>query len=288
VKYEFIRAEKACYPVTLLCRCLKVTRSGLYAWLRRGSKRELDDRRLLTLIREIFLENRRAYGSRRIYRELRARGIRCSRARVERLMRETGITPPRRRRFRKTTDSDHALPVAENLLNRDFSSSAPNRCWVTDITYVWTLEGWLYLAVVLDLFSRRVVGWAMDKTLKAENLTLRSLHMALLGRDPETGLLHHSDRGSQYACKDYQDLLNMRGITCSMSRRGDCWDNAVVESFFATLKLELVYLCVFKTRAEARAAIFEYIESFYNRTRRHSFLGYLSPADFEEAMGHAA
>jgi len=266
---------------------LRVTRSGFYAWLRRGSKRELDDWRLLTLIREIFLENRRAYGSRRIYRELRARGVRCSRARVERLMREAGITPPRRRRFRKTTDSDHALPVAENLLDRDFSSSVPNQRWVTDITYIWTLEGWLYLAVVLDLFSRRIVGWAMDRTLRAENLTLRALHMALFGRDPKAGLLHHSDRGSQYACKGYQDLLALRGITCSMSRRGNCWDNAVVESFFATLKLELVYLSVFTTRAEARAAIFEYIEAFYNRKRRHSYLGYLSPADFEKAMGCA-
>jgi transposase InsO family protein len=288
MKYEFIRAEKACYPVALLCRCLKETRSGFYAWLRRGSKRELDDRQLLTLIREIFLENRRAYGSRRIYKDLRARGVRCSRTRVERLMREAGITPPRRRRFRKTTDSDHALPVAENLLNREFSSSAPNQRWVTDITYIWTLEGWLYLAVVLDLFSRRIVGWAMDKTLRAENLTMQSLHMALFGRQPDAGLLHHSDRGSQYACKDYQDLLDLRGITCSMSRRGNCWDNAVVESFFATLKLELVYLCVFKTRAEARMAIFEYVEAFYNRKRRHSYLGYLSPADFEKAMEHAA
>jgi putative transposase len=288
VKYDFIRAEKARYPVALLCRCLKVARSGFYAWMRRGSKRELDDRRLLTLIREIFLENRRAYGSRRIYRELRARGVRCSRTRVERLMREAGITPPRRRRFRKTTDSDHTLPIAENLLDRDFSSSAPNRRWVSDITYVWTLEGWLYLAVVLDLFSRRVVGWAMDKSLKAEDLTLRALHMALFGRDPDAGLLLHSDRGSQYACKTYQDLLDLRGITCSMSRRGDCWDNAVVESFFSTLKLELVYLRVFRTRAEARAAIFEYIEVFYNRLRRHSFLGYVSPEAFEQLAEEAA
>ena len=155
-------------------------------------------------------------------------------------MREAGITPPRRRRFRKTTDSDHTLPVAGNLLNRDFASSAPNQRWVTDITYVWTLEGWLYLAVVLDLYSRRIVGWAMDKRLEAENLTLRALHMSLFGRDPDPGLLHHSDRGSQYACKGYQKLLDLRGITCSMSRRGNCWDNAVAESFFSTLKLELV------------------------------------------------
>jgi len=288
VKYEFIRAEKARYPVTLLCRCVKATRSGFYAWLRRGSKREQDDRRLLVAIRECFQENRRAYGSPRIYEELKARGIRCSRTRVERLMREAGITPPRRRRFRKTTDSDHTLPVAGNLLNRDFTSSAPNQRWATDITYVWTLEGWLYLAVVLDLYSRRIIGWAMDKRLEAENLTLRALHMALFGRDPDPGLLHHSDRGSQYACKGYQELLDLRGITCSMSRRGDCWDNAVAESFFATLKLELVYLCVFRTRAEARAAIFDYIEAFYNRKRRHSYLGYLSPIDFENAMGYAA
>ncbi len=288
MKYEFIRAEKARYPVTLLCRCVEATRSGFYAWLRRGSKRERDDRRLLVTIRESFQENRRAYGSPRIYEELKARGICCSRTRVERLMREAGITPPRRRRFRKTTDSDHALPVAGNLLNRNFSSSAPNQCWATDITYVWTLEGWLYLAVVLDLYSRRIVGWAMDKRLEAENLTLRALHMALFGRDPDAGLLHHSDRGSQYACKGYQELLDLRGITCSMSRRGNCWDNAVVESFFSTLKLELVYLCVFRTRVEARAAIFEYIEAFYNRKRIHSHLGYLNPIDFENEMGCAA
>ncbi len=288
MKYEFIRAEKARYPVTLLCRCVNTTRSGFYAWLRRGSKREQEDRRLLVAIRESFQENRRVYGSPRIYEELKARGIRCSRTRVERLMREAEITPPRRRRFRKTTDSDHTLPVAENLLNRDFTSSAPNQCWATDITYVWTLEGWLYLAVVLDLYSRRIVGWAMDKRLEAENLTLRALHMALFGRDPDAGLLHHSDRGSQYACKGYQELLDLRGITCSMSRRGNCWDNAVVESFFSTLKLELVYLCVFRTRAEARAAIFEYVEAFYNRKRRHSYLGYLSPIDFENAMCYAA
>ncbi len=207
MKYEFIRAEKARYPVTLLCRCVNTTRSGFYAWLRRGSKREQEDRRLLVAIRESFQENRRVYGSPRIYEELKARGIRCSRTRVERLMREAEITPPRRRRFRKTTDSDHALPIAKNLLDRDFSSPAPNRRWVSDITYVWTLEGWLYLAVVLDLFSRRIVGWAMDKSLKAEDLTMRALHMALFGRDPDAGLLHHSDRGSQRGFKGSSQRL---------------------------------------------------------------------------------
>jgi transposase InsO family protein len=288
MRYEFIRAEKVCYPVSLLCRSLRVARSGFYAWLSRGeSQREQRDRKLLPLIREAFDASRQTYGSPRVYEELRARGVPCSRRTIERLMREAGIRPPRRRKFRKTTDSDHPYVTATNLLDRDFSSSEPNRRWSTDITYIWTTEGWLYLAVVMDLFSRRIVGWSMRKRL-ARELVLSALRMALYGRDPGAGLVHHSDRGSQYASDDYQKELDRRGIVCSMSRKGDCWDNAVVESFFATLKRELVYRHRFSTRAQAIQAIFEYIEVFYNRQRRHSHLGYLSPEQFERFAEAAA
>ena len=288
MRYEFIRAEKAHYPVSILCRVLQVARSGFYAWLSQGeSARERRDRKLLPLIREVFEANRQTYGSPRVFEELRDQGVPCSRRTIERLMREAGITPPRRRKFRKTTDSDHPYVTAVNLLNRDFSSPAPNRHWSTDITYVWTSEGWLYLAVVMDLFSRRIVGWSMRKRL-ARELVLSALHMALYGRNPGAGLIHHSDRGSQYASGDYQKELERRGIVCSMSRKGDCWDNAVVESFFATLKRELVDRHRFVTRAQAIQAIFEYIEVFYNRQRRHSHLGYLSPEQFERAAEMAA
>ena len=281
MRYEFIRVEKATFPVRLMCRLLEVSRSGFYAWLERRESRELNDRQLLQLIREIFAQSDKTYGSPRIYRELRARGVRCDKARVERLMRENEITPPRKRKYRVTTDSNHKNPVAPNVLQRDFTSSAPNRRWASDITYVWTWAGWLYLAVVLDLFSRRVVGWAMDSRLDTESLTLRALHMALNNRMPDRGLIHHSDRGTQYTSQAYQDVLAARGVVCSMSRRGDCWDNAVVESFFATLKLELIFRRTFRTRREAILAIFRYIEVFYNRQRRHSYLGYLSPVEFE-------
>ena len=282
MRFEFIRAEKARFPVRLMCRLLEVSRSGFYAWLKRRDSLELNDRRLLQLIREIFAQSRETYGSPRIYRELRTRGVRCDKARVERLMRENEITPPRKKKYRVTTDSNHKNPVAPNVLQRDFTSPAPNRRWVSDITYVWTWAGWLYLAVVLDLFSRRVVGWAMDSRLDTESLTLNALHMALRNRAPDRGLIHHSDRGTQYTSGDFQKVLDARGIVCSMSRRGNCWDNAVAESFFATLKLDLVFRRTFRTRREARQAIFNYIEVFYNRQRRHSYLGYLSPAEFEE------
>jgi len=288
MRYIFIRAEKAFYPVALLCRVLRVARSGFYAWLSRGeSAREHRDRELLPLIREVFKTNRQTYGSPRVFEELRSRKVPCSRRTIERLMREAGITPPRKRKFKKTTDSNHPFATAANLVDRDFSSPAPNRLWSTDITYVWTSEGWLYLAVVMDLFSRRIVGWSMRKTL-ARQLVLSALHMALYGRNPGLGLVHHSDRGSQYASDDYQEELKRRGIACSMSRKGDCWDNAVIESFFATLKKELVYREQFLSRAQATQAIFEYIEVFYNRLRRHSYLGYMSPVEFERVQERAA
>ena len=288
MRFRFIRAEKAHYPVSILCRVLRVSRSGFYAWLEgKRSTRENQDRRLLVLIREAFATSRQTYGSPRIYRELREREIPCSRSRIERLMRECGISPPKKRKFRKTTDSDHPYVTAANLLQRDFSSSEPDRRWSTDITYVWTMQGWLYLAVVMDLFSRRIVGWSMRKTL-ARQLVLSALQMALYGRNPGPGLIHHSDRGSQYASDDYQKELRRRKITCSMSRKGDCWDNAVVESFFATLKRELIHRRHFATREQATRQIFDYIEVFYNRQRRHSYLGYLSPVEFERRMRIAA
>lgn len=287
MRYEFIRAEKVRFPVRLMCRLLEVSRSGFYAWLKRRDSLELNDRQLLQLIREIFAQSHETYGSPRIYRELRARGVRCDKARVERLMRENEITPPRKKKYRVTTDSNHKNPVAPNVLQRDFTSPAPNRRWVSDITYVWTWAGWLYLAVVLDLFSRRVVGWAMDSRLDTESLTLNALHMALRNRAPDRGLIHHSDRGTQYTSGDFRKVLDARGIVCSMSRRGDCWDNAVAESFFATLKLDLIFRRTFRTRREARQAIYRYIEVFYNRQRRHSYLGYHSPAEFEELASSA-
>ena len=276
------------FPVRWMCRLLDVSRSGYYAWLQGKDSHEQRDRQILQVIREVFEENRETYGSPRIYRELRVRGIRCSKARVERLMRKHGITPPRKKKYRVTTDSNHKNPIAPNVLQRDFTSPAPNRRWVSDITYVWTRAGWLYLAVVLDLFSRRIVGWAMDSRLDTESLALRALHMALFGRAPNRGLIHHSDRGCQYTSQRYRNALRARAIVCSMSRRGDCWDNAVVESFFATLKLELIHRQSFRTREEARLAIFDYIEVFYNRQRRHSYLGYMSPEEFEQVAEIAA
>ncbi len=289
MRFEFIRAEKATYPIRLLCRVLKVSRSGFYEWLRRNHGRERSDRKLLELIREVFIDSFKTYGSPRIYQELRACKVPCDKARVERLMRENDITPPRKKRYKVTTNSNHENAIAPNVLQRDFTSTAPNQRWVSDITYVWTWQGWMYLAVVLDLFSRRVVGWAMEPTMDTESLPLRALHMAFETRNPCRGLIHHSDRGTQYTSEAYRRVLDARGVVCSMSRRGDCWDNAVAESFFATLKNELIFRHVFRTRKEARQAIFRYIEIFYNRRRRHSYLGFLSPEEFERlAVASAA
>jgi transposase InsO family protein len=281
MRYRFIEVEKASYPIALMCRILQVSRGGYYAWRTRPeSARSRSDRKLLVAIRAAHKASRRTYGSPRMQRELLAQGHSVGRHRVARLMRLDGLRGRRRRRFRTTTQSNHAHPVAANQLERQFAVETPNQAWVTDITYVWTLQGWLYLCVILDLYSRRVVGWAMGQRIN-QALTLRALKMALAGRAPKPGLVHHSDRGSQYAAKIYRRLLKARGIECSMSRKGDCWDNAVAESFFATLKVELVYETLFITRAQARQQIFEYIEVFYNRVRRHSYLGYVSPVDYE-------
>ena len=264
-----------------MCRVLQVSTQGYYAWAKREpSKRAKANLRLVTDIKAIHAGSRRTYGAPRVRAELVARGQQVGKNRVARLMRQEGIQARRKRKFRRTTDSKHDLPIAPNVLERDFEADAPNEAWVTDITYVWTLEGWLYLAAILDLFSRRVVGWATSASLD-RGLALDALHMALQGRQPPPGLVHHSDRGCQYASHDYRAVLDAHGIVCSMSRKGDCWDNAVAESFFGSLKAELINDQEFATRAEARSAIFDYIEVFYNRRRRHSYLGFLSPAHYE-------
>ena len=266
-----------------MCRALRVSPSGYYAWRgRQESRRSREDRALLAQITEVFDRSKGRYGSPRVHRALRDRGARCSRKRIARLMRQHGLQARRAQRSATTTDSAHARPVAENVLDRQFEADVPNARWATDVTYVWTREGWLYLAVVLDLFSRRVVGWSMRETLHRA-LVIDALEMALAARRPVAGLLCHSDRGSQYASGEYQQVLERSGCTCSMSRRGNCWDNAVVESFFATLKCELVHGERFETRAEARQALFAFIEVWYNRERLHSSLGYVSPATFERA-----
>ena len=281
MRFAFVEVEKARFPVAMMCRVLEVSRAGFYAWRTRPEAiRVGQDQRLAVEIASIHAESRRRYGSPRVHAELQRRGRTTSRKRVARLMRTQGLRARHKRRFRTTTDSAHEFPVAPNIVRRKFEADAPNKTWVTDITYIWTPEGWLYLAVILDLFSRRVVGWGMSEQI-TRKLALDALDMALSQRQPPRGLIHHSDRGSQYASGDYRRMLAANQIVCSMSRRGDCWDNAVAESFFSTIKLELVYESEWATRSEARAAIFEYLEVFYNRERLHSSLGYLSPAAFE-------
>ena len=281
MRYRFIQAEKASYPVEVLCRVLTVARSGYYAWCRRPlGARAQQNQGLLTHIRTCYQASRGRYGSPRIHQDLRAHGLRVSRHRVARLMRLHGLRSVRRRRWPPLAGALPAV-VRANVLRREFTATRPNEKWAADLTYVPTRQGWLYVAVLMDLYSRRIVGWAMEDQMTT-TLTLRALEMALQQRPVPVGLLHHSDRGSQYGALAYQHRLATRGIRCSMSRPGNCWDNAVVESFFATLKTELLSADpVYWTRQQARTAIFEYVEGFYNRTRRHSTLGYLSPAEFE-------
>ena len=289
MRFAFIAEEKAAFPVRLLCRTLQVSRAGFYAWQARPpASRVRADQRLGLEIAAIHAESQQRYGSPRIHAELMDRGCRTSRKRVARLMRVRGLAARRRRRFRvPTTHSRHPFPVAPNVLARQFARTEPDQAWVTDITYIPTGEGWLYLAVIVDLCSRFAVGWAMSERI-TDDLTLGALAMALERRRPAAGLLHHSDRGSQYASGDYQRVLAAHGIVGSMSRRGNCWDNAVAESFFATLKVELVHAAAWHTRAVARTALFEYLELFYNGRRRHSALGYLSPRAFEQHREHEA
>jgi len=281
VTYDFITAQKATYAVTTLCRVLQVSRSAYYGGGRRPpARRRVTDAALSVRIRAIHRASRATYGSPRIHEQLRQEQTRVGRKRVARLMAAQGLWGRRPRRWCRTTDSTHGHPVAANVLDRHFTPAAPNRVWATDITYIWTREGWLYLAVVLDLFARRVVGWALADHLRTE-LALGALTMALGRRAAPQALLHHSDQGTQYASAAYQRVLQAHGIGCSMSRRGNCWDNAVVESFFATLKTELIDRRAWRNRQEARDAISEYIELFYNAHRLHSSLGYRAPIDYE-------
>ncbi len=287
MKYACIARHHGELPVRLMCDLLEVSPSGFYASLERPpSHRARANQRLRLEIRTAHAESRQRYGATKVHEELKAQGICCGHNRIARLMREDGLRSKRPRPFRITTQSDHRRPVAENHLGRQFDVKAHperDRTWVADITYLPTREGWLYLAVILDLASRRVVGWCADSRID-QQLTLRALEMAVTQRRPLRGALHHSDRGLQYAGGAYQALLTAHGLNCSMSRCGDCWDNAVAESFFATLKTELVADARWATREAARRDLFEYIEVWYNRRRRHATLGYLSPAQYEAEM----
>lgn len=283
MRFAFIEAKKADYPVTELCRALKVRTSGFYAWVGREECARARENRILAIeIRSLFQERKRRYGSPRVWRELRERGRRICRHRIARLMREQELRARPGRRFVKTTDSTHSMPTPPNVLARNFIAKAPNRVWAGDVTYLPTRDGWLYLAVLLDLYSRRVVGWAMSES-NDEALTLSALQVALDQRRPTPGLVHHSDRGTTYASSNYQDALLQRGIVCSMSRKGNCWDNAVVESFFSTLDHECGNQQPFSSKTAARREVTEYILGFYNPTRLHSTLGYRSPMEFERA-----
>ena len=280
--FAFIDDHKSQWPVRLMCDTLEVSTAGYYAWRERPpSFAEQRRDALVVLIRGVHSDVKARYGSPRIHAELAARGTDCCLNTVAKLMRANGIRSKTARKFRCTTDSNHRLPVADNVLDRQFDPEAPNEKWVADITYIPTREGWLYLAVVEDLFSRRVVGWSMADSMESR-LVVDALEMAVKRRLPGEGLLAHSDRGSQYASEHYQLLLGNYGIECSMSGVGQCWDNAPAESFFATLKKELVHDEDYQTRQEARASIFEYIEVFYNNQRLHSSLGYVTPAAYEQ------
>jgi putative transposase len=281
VRFGFIQAQQANFPVTVLCRVLEVSCSGFYRWLNaQPSERQSKNERLMIEIKSIHSESRGTYGSPRVHAELRSRGFEIGLNRVARLMAELGPTGQRPRRFRKTTDSHHSHPLAPDLVARDFNPSEPNQLWAADITYITTASGWAYLAVVLDLYSRRVIGWAIDEHMRTE-LVLEALDRALGTRERNEGLIHHSDRGSQYASSRHRDELERRGIRVSMGAKGCAYDNAVVESFFATLKKDLVYRVNWLDQQQAALAISEYIQVFYNRRRRHSTLGYMSPADYE-------
>lgn len=284
MRYLFIDRHRWRFPVGRMCALLEVSRSGYYGWRRRPeSERGRQNRRLMVEIRAVHRVTRGVYGSPRVHAELRARGYRCGRHRVARLMRQEGIKARQRRVFKRTTNSSHRLPVAPNLLQRRFRASRPNETWVADITCIPTREGWLYLALLVDVFSRMIVGWVLRDRM-TRRLVIEALEMAIGRRRPPRELLHHSDRGSQYASHAYQALLHRHGIRASMSRQGNCWDNALMESAFGRIKSELVHLTDFATREQASVEVFDYIEVFYNRQRRHSSLGYLSPAAFESSV----
>lgn len=283
MRFGFVAKHRGAWPVNVLCETLGVSRSGYYAWLSRPrSKRSLDDEMIAGLIRQSFIISDRTYGARRVWHDVLAQGQNCGLHRIERLMRQQALKArPRRRGLPK--DRGERSVIADNVLDRQFQAETPNQKWVADFTYLWTAEGWLYVAVVLDLFSRRVVGWSMQNSMTSQ-LVADALMMAVWRRGKPSSLLHHSDQGSQYTSEHFQGLLKEQGITCSMSRAGEVWDNSAMESFFSSLKTERTARKVYRSRAEARSDVFDYIERFYNSTRRHSTLGYVSPIEFESAL----
>ncbi len=280
MRYQCIDRRRTSHPVRLMCRSLRVSPSGYYAWrVRAESRRAAYDRELTRVIRRLHAESDGTYGSPRIHADLKALGFSCGRVKVARLMRKAGIKGCPKRRFRVTSRGGHV--TASYLLEQDFSAEATNQRWASDITFIWTGQGWLYLAVVMDLYSRRIVGWSMSRRI-SRHLVLNALSMALGQRDVHGELIHHSDRGAQYLSDDFQALLKKHGISCSLSSTGSCYDNAVVESFFASLKRERIRRRKYRTRDQARTDVFDYIERFYNRQRRHSYVGNISPVEFEE------
>jgi len=285
VKFVWIDQHKDSFDVTCMCRMLKVSRAGFYAWQKRPqSLKSLRKQEVLEEIRKVHASSHGIYGSPRVAEELAEQGVRACVNTVARYMKEAGIRSKIKRRFRvSTTDSRHIFPIAPNLLDRQFEASGPNQKWCCDITYIPTAEGFLYLAAVIDVFSRRIVGWSMADYLRAE-LCVDALQMAIARRRPGAGLLHHSDRGVQYACQEYRQLLEKHGIVASMSGTGDCYDNALMESFWGTLKREWTHHELYLTRAEARGSVFRFMEVFYNRQRRHSAIGYMSPEQFEASL----
>jgi len=282
VRYAWIKEHDQEFPVAVMCEVLQVSTSGYYGWLGHSPSAQQQRReRIAQSAARFYFESECIYGYRKVYEDMLEANINCCRETVRRIMRQIGLFSRVKRKFVLTTDSEHAMAVADNLLSRDFTATSPNQKWVADITYIPTLQGWLYLAAVMDLYSRRIVGWAMSERIDSA-LVLSAMNMAISQRRPEAGLLHHSDRGSQYASEAFQDLLDDNGIVCSMSRKGDCWDNACIESFFGSLKTEWVRDKKYQTREQARDDVFKYMELFYNRKRRHATLGYLSPAAYEE------
>ena len=282
--FGFIEAEKASFPISRMCRALGVSQSGFFAWKERPAcRRQQQDMVSLAHIRAAFALSNGTYGSPRMHRDLVDEGHEIGRHRTARLMRENQLIARQKRRFKRTTDSEHAWPVAPNLVAQNFTADGPDRKWGADISYIWTAEGWLYLAIVLDLFSRRVVGWATSDRLKRD-LAVEALRRALVARNPAPGLVHHSDRGSQYCSVDYQALLRKRGVLISMSGRGNCYDNAMVEAFFKTIKSELIWPVAWQSRQQAENAVARYIDGFYNPVRRHSALSFQSPIAFERKV----
>ena len=283
MRYQFIEKQKKAWPITLMCAVLSVSRSGYYDWAVRDlSDQSRSTQELDTRIQAIFAKHRHRYGAPRITKTLHHEGVRCSENRITRRMRALNLRAIQAKKFKVTTDSQHAKPVAPDLLKQDFCAGTPNQKWTTDITYVWTAEGWLYLAVVMDLYSRAIVGWAMNQRM-TQQLVCDALTMALFRRQFPQGTILHSDRGSQYCSTGYQQLIRSHGLRCSMGHKANCYDNAVTESFFHTLKVELIHRERYGTRRQAQASIFEYIETYYNRQRRHSAIGYLIPMAFEKA-----